>query len=106
MDGLGYFNRIMVYKGINPPESLRPQAGDDNKALRIVTQGFGLANYYHIIGEEEKSVAMLKEVIGDRRCQPLVQRLWMPGRACRYQAAWDSDLRGKDGSINGISAEI
>ena len=63
MDGLGYFNRIMVYKGINPPESLRPQAGDDNKALRIVTQGFGLANYYHIIGEEEKSVAMLKEVI-------------------------------------------
>lgn len=63
MDGLGYFNRIMVYKGVNPPESLLPQSGDDNKALRIVTQGFGLANYYHIIGEEEKSAEMLKTVV-------------------------------------------
>lgn len=63
MGGLGYFNRIMVYKGVNPPESLLPKEGDDNTALRLVTQGFGLANYYNTIGEEEKCVEMLKKVV-------------------------------------------
>lgn len=63
MDGKGYFNRIMVYKGINPPESLLCQEGEDNRALRIVTQGFGMANYYHTIGEEEKRIETLKIVI-------------------------------------------
>lgn len=31
--------------------------------LEIATQGYGLANYYYLIGESEKSNKLLKEII-------------------------------------------
>lgn len=80
-----YYRRLKVYKGILRPETLlggmdscgiplgrdiseiAPLQGTEGEGeypgLVLVTQGFGLANYYDILGEREKSNALLKRVI-------------------------------------------
>ena len=51
-----------VYKGLRAPETLFTNAGDD-AGLDVITQGFGVANYYRMNGQEEKGVEMLKKVV-------------------------------------------
>ena len=59
-----YFQRLLLYKGLKKPEELfsgvDPKAGAD---LPVVTQGFGLANYYLFNGDTEKYEALLDRVI-------------------------------------------
>ena len=59
-----YFQRLLLYKGLKKPEQLfenvDPKAGAD---LPVVTQGFGLANYYKSKGETAKYEKMLDKVI-------------------------------------------
>ena len=51
-----------VYKGLRAPETLFTNAGD-GAGLDVITQGFGVANYYRMNGQEEKGVEMLKKVV-------------------------------------------
>ena len=51
-----------VYKGLRAPETLFTNAGD-GAGLDVSTQGFGVANYYRMNGQEEKGVEMLKKVV-------------------------------------------
>ena len=59
-----YFKRLLLYKGLVSPEELfngvDPKAG---AALEVVTQGFGLANYYLNQGQQEKYEELLDQVI-------------------------------------------
>ncbi len=59
-----YYNRLLLYKGVLTPDQLfhdvDPAAGAD---LEVVTQGFGLANYYLNNGNEEKYRELLDRVI-------------------------------------------
>lgn len=59
-----YYKRLLVYKGVVAPEELfagvNPEEGAD---LDVVTQGFGLANYYKLVGNEEQYKALLAKVI-------------------------------------------
>ncbi len=73
-----YFQRLLVYKGVNPPETLfagvDPSAGAD---LTVVTQGFGLANYYKMQGDEAKYRELLDKVIDTAAHSP-----WYSAFAC------------------------
>lgn len=59
-----YFQRLLLYKGLVKPEALfenvDPKAGAD---LAVVTQGFGLANYYKLNGDTAKCEELLDRVI-------------------------------------------
>ncbi len=57
-----YYQRLRVYKGLRAPETLFTNAGD-GAGLDVITQGFGVANYYRMNGQEEKGVEMLKKVV-------------------------------------------
>jgi tetratricopeptide (TPR) repeat protein len=55
-----YFARLMMYKGLKKPEEL---LGGDAKTLDIITMGFGVANYYSLVGQREKCDETLEKVI-------------------------------------------
>ena len=57
-----YYQRLRVYKGLRAPETLFTNAGA-GAGLDVITQGFGVANYYRMNGQEEKGVEMLKKVV-------------------------------------------
>lgn len=59
-----YHKRLLLYKGVLKPEDLFNVEGDGTDAnLDLVTQGFGLANYYLYQGDRERYVALLKRVM-------------------------------------------
>ena len=60
--GAAALKRLRVYKGLRAPETLFTNAGD-GAGLDVITQGFGVANYYRMNGQEEKGVEMLKKVV-------------------------------------------
>lgn len=55
---LSYYKRLLFYKGIVPEEEL--MTGD---TLDIVTQGYGLSNYYRIHGDFKKAGAIIDKVL-------------------------------------------
>ncbi|MDO4321099.1 MAG: tetratricopeptide repeat protein [Lachnospiraceae bacterium] len=59
-----YYKRLLLYKGLISPEELfenvDPKAG---AGLGVITQGFGLANYYLFRGETQKYEELLEQVI-------------------------------------------
>lgn len=62
-DNLDYYQRLKMYKGQIKPEDLLPEDLSKESALSVVTRGFGLANYYKIIGELDKAENILDFVI-------------------------------------------
>lgn len=59
-----YHKRLLLYKGLLKPEELFNVADDaEGAGLEIVTQGFGLANYYLYHGDREKYRALLQKVM-------------------------------------------
>jgi len=59
-ENIAYFNRLLMYKGLRQPEEI---LGSDGSAVNILTMGFGMANYYATIGEQQKAKELLEEVI-------------------------------------------
>ena len=57
---VSYHRRLLMYKGLIKPEELMTDAPND---LEVVTMGFGLANYYYELGQEEKGNAMILRVL-------------------------------------------
>lgn len=55
---LSYYKRLLFYKGIVPEEELMT-----GETLDIVTQGYGLSNYYRIHGDLEKADAIVEKVL-------------------------------------------
>jgi len=62
-ENLSYKRRVLMYKGLIKPEELIDYEGAEFPDLEIVTQGYGLANYYYLKGEVEKSNEILKQVL-------------------------------------------
>ncbi len=62
-ENYAYFQRLKMYKGEIKPEELMPKDWASADPLNVVTMGFGLANYYHEIGNQEKYVEMLRLVL-------------------------------------------
>lgn len=65
-DQEGYFERIMMYKGMMEPEALL-QTGDsmpsDYLNPLITTKTYGVGNYYMINGDEERGESLLRDVV-------------------------------------------
>lgn len=55
---LSYYKRLLFYKGIVPEEELMT-----GETLDVVTQGYGLSNYYRIHGDMEKANAIIDKVL-------------------------------------------
>lgn len=56
-----YHRRLLMYKGLVPPESLLDL--DSGDTTDIATQGYGVANYYLVRGETEKAKAVLARIL-------------------------------------------
>ena len=62
-DNLDYYQRLKMYQGKIKPEELLPEDLDSASDLSVVTRGFGLANYYNILGQEEKANEIMNLVL-------------------------------------------
>lgn len=60
-----YFKRILMYKGEITPGELLDLNGDSDLAneLNLVTQGYGVANWYLYNGETEKAQDLFKQIV-------------------------------------------
>src|SRR5690606_27408006 len=56
-----YHRRLLMYKGLETPETLLNPDSDDT--TDIATQGYGVANYYLVNGETEKAKAVLAKIL-------------------------------------------
>lgn len=57
-----YHKRLLMYKGLIKPEELIP-AGIADDGIELVTMGFGLANYYYVLGDDARGDEMIRQVI-------------------------------------------
>lgn len=59
-DNTAYYARLLMYKGLKKPEEL---LGDDAEALELITMGFGVSNYYELLGDRRKSDEIIERVL-------------------------------------------
>lgn len=65
----GYFERLLMYKGMLPPDSLLrldnsiPLA---DRSLAVATQGYGVGNFYLSNGEQELGMEIMEEIVEGR----------------------------------------
>lgn len=65
----GYFERLLMYKGMMEPDSLLqiPEtASPDDRALQLATKGYGVANYYLNQGDSTSGAAMMEDIVDGR----------------------------------------
>ena len=62
-ENLSYKNRVLMYKGLLPPEKLMDTQGAEFPELEIATQGYGLSNYYYLQVDLEKSNQVLRQIL-------------------------------------------
>lgn len=65
-----YYKRILMYKGILDPQALWLVSeveninGDENdRSLALVTQGYGLGNWYRLNGDSERALEIFNDVV-------------------------------------------
>jgi tetratricopeptide (TPR) repeat protein len=56
-----YHRRLLMYKGLEQPESLLDTANAD--ALTIATQGYGVGNWYFVNGDRRRARAIFERVV-------------------------------------------
>lgn len=65
----GYFERLLMYKGMLPPDSLlqiSTASSPDDRALELATKGYGVANYYLNEGDSTTGADMLQDIVDGR----------------------------------------
>ncbi|WKN43938.1 tetratricopeptide repeat protein [Tunicatimonas pelagia] len=65
----GYFERLLMYKGMMAPDSLLQipkTASPDDRALQLATKGYGVANYYLNQGDSSAGTEMMKDIVDGR----------------------------------------
>lgn len=60
IENFAYHKRLLMYKGLVEPEELLDPNAD---ALDLATQGYGVANFYYVNGEEERAREILERVL-------------------------------------------
>ncbi len=59
-----YFKRLLMYKGLMQPEELLAFNDlDEENELSIVTQGYGVGNYYMMKGDKEKAKEIFEKIL-------------------------------------------
>ncbi len=60
-----YHRRLLMYKGLEKPEALLDTANADD--LTIATQGYGVGNYYFVMGDTAKAKEIFDKVLAGRQ---------------------------------------
>jgi tetratricopeptide (TPR) repeat protein len=59
-----YFKRLMMYKGVLPPDSvLNVNASSEDADLALATQGYGVGNWYLYNGNEAQAKEIFQKVV-------------------------------------------
>lgn len=59
-----YHKRLLMYKGHLPPDGLIDfDALNEDNAIQIVTQGYGVANYFLMQGDTARAAALIDEIL-------------------------------------------
>jgi tetratricopeptide (TPR) repeat protein len=58
-----YFERVMLYKGRRKIEDLLNFKGAQPPEIELANQGYGLATYLHVMGDEAAGDALLKKIV-------------------------------------------
>lgn len=65
VENASYHKRLLMYKGIMEPEDLLVlNETEEDYALSLATQGYGVGNYYLITGDTAKALATFERVLG------------------------------------------
>jgi tetratricopeptide (TPR) repeat protein len=62
-ENLSYKKRVLMYKGIIKPEDLIEYEGAEFPDLELATQGYGVANYYLLMGEKDKAEGLFEKIL-------------------------------------------
>lgn len=62
LENTAYHRRLLMYKGVEKPEALLDSTTPD--ATQIATQGYGVANYYLVTGDQPKARQVLGSIVG------------------------------------------
>ena len=57
-----YHRRLLMYKGLEKPETLLDPAKADG--LTIATQGYGVGNWYYVTGNPTRARQIFEQVVG------------------------------------------
>ena len=60
-----YHRRLLMYKGLEKPEALLDTANADD--LTIATQGYGVGNYYRVMGDQAKAKEIFDRVLAGKQ---------------------------------------
>jgi len=59
-----YHQRLLMYKGLRKPEDLFPgKSGNEDETLNLITQGYGVANFYYCTGKKEQAQDILQKIL-------------------------------------------
>lgn len=61
LENTAYHRRLLMYKGLEKPEALLDTKTPD--ATQIATQGYGVANYYYVMGDRAKARQVLETIV-------------------------------------------
>jgi tetratricopeptide (TPR) repeat protein len=61
LENTAYHRRLLMYKGLEKPEALLDTASPD--PTQIATQGYGVANYYFVMGDRAKARQVFEQIV-------------------------------------------
>jgi tetratricopeptide (TPR) repeat protein len=61
LENTAYHRRLLMYKGLEKPEALLNT--DTADATQIATQGYGVANYYFVTGDEARARQVFEKIV-------------------------------------------
>ncbi len=61
LENSAYHRRLLMYKGLDKPEALLNTESPD--PTQIATQGYGVANYYYVMGDRAKARQVLETIV-------------------------------------------
>jgi len=63
LENFAYHRRLLMYKGEIPPESLLHVEDEDDIALTLATQGYGVGNFHFVNDERERAEEIFRQVV-------------------------------------------
>lgn len=65
LENASYHRRLLMYKGLEKPEALLDTTNADD--LTIATQGYGVGNYYRVMGDSAKAKEIFDRVLAGKQ---------------------------------------
>ena len=63
LENVAYHRRLLMYKGEIPPESLLHVEDEDDVALTLATQGYGVGNFHFVNDERKRAEEIFRQVV-------------------------------------------